>query len=129
MTQAATCCETLPGQHDLAALSAGGAPLAACLEAAVPLWIAVTAALGADRQALMAAESARVLDAATWPGGGELPAPVASHLARTVAIAAAAPSGVTFAGRHWCTAPHGGCPGPGQPDDLLLLEHAERTMA
>ena len=112
----------------LATLTAGGAPLSACLEAAVPLWIAVTAALGADRRALMAAESVRVLDAASWPGG-ELPAPVASHLARTVALAAAAPGGVTFAGRHWCTAPHDGCPDPGQPDTFLLPEHAERAMA
>jgi hypothetical protein len=109
------------GEH-----AAGGAPLTTCLEAAVPLWLAATVRLGADRLTLMAAESARVLDETDW-SGSELPAAAASHLARAVALAAAAPGGVTFAGRHWCTAPHHGC--ARQPDVFLLLEHAERTLA
>lgn len=97
-------------------LAAGGAPLAAFLEAAVPLWlVAATAGLGADRLVQMTTESAQVLDSADWSGGpSELPAAAANHLARAIALAAAAPGGTTFAGRHWCAAPHDGCPGPGK---------------
>lgn len=38
------------------------------------------------------------------------PGEVLGAIARTVAIGALLPGGVTSFGRHWCTAPHEGCP-------------------
>lgn len=39
-------------------------------------------------------------------------------LARGIALGIELPGGVTFAGRHWCGAPHPGCPSNLPPGDL-----------
>lgn len=49
-----------------------------------------------------------------WAGEGQhrayRPGEILSALARGIAIGCDQPGGVTFAGRHWCAAPHEGCP-------------------
>jgi hypothetical protein len=56
-----------------------------------------------------------------WPGpagtpGGAAGARVTSAVATGLSLLAACPGGVSFAGQHWCTAPHPHCPGPGVHD-------------
>lgn len=85
----------------------------------VPLWIARVAAWPtADRQA--AAEAAANLISShtdqIWesnPRKRDIPqGHVISAIARGLALLAYAPGGVTWAGGHWCVAPHQECPGP-----------------
>ena len=49
-------------------------------------------------------------------------ADIVNAIAKALGLAALLPGGVTWLGRHWCTAPHGTCPGmipgawmPGRP--------------
>jgi hypothetical protein len=71
----------------------------------------------------LAAEWADVIASAgdlLWPSpkgkaGALPPGHVASAVACGLVLLAACPGGVTFDGRHWCTTPHDGCPGPGAP--------------
>jgi hypothetical protein len=54
-----------------------------------------------------------------WPVPGGKPSPAArvtSAVATGLSLLAACPGGVSFAGQHWCTAPHPRCPGPGRHD-------------
>ncbi|MER7126668.1 hypothetical protein [Micrococcus luteus] len=85
----------------------------------VPLWIARVASWpDADRQAAAVAAADLISTGAdelreTNPRRRDLPqGTVTSAIARGLALLAYQPGGVTWAGSHWCTTPHEGCPGP-----------------
>jgi len=96
----------------------GGTSLRMFLTLTVPLWLARVRCCSPTELAAMAEESARALAAADsvlpHDGGPGEAATAVSHLARSIAIAAIAPDGITFDRMHWCTARHPGCPGGGQ---------------
>jgi len=95
----------------------GGSSLEACLTLAVPLWIGRLRALPAEQLAAEAAKAGALLPGSAVPlaagGTAQEVAAAASRLALALAIAALAPGGTVFAGLHWCTDPHAGCPGQG----------------
>jgi hypothetical protein len=82
------------------------------LELAVPLHLFEQAGWDDARRLAAAAEAA---DTVASHGDdlqfrGKYCAQAFNALARGLAVLAAAPGGVTFRGRHWCTRPHSGCP-------------------
>src|SRR5215471_15823155 len=79
------------------------------LETAVPMWAVTVASWPAGRRARAA--SARAQAAAGDTARGYRPAEVCTAIAKGLGIGACQPGGVTWFGRHWCTAPHGTCPG------------------
>jgi hypothetical protein len=98
------------------------------LETAVPMWAVTVASWTADRRMRAAHDAAEVIAHGadvlfhTPPRRPGTTAPrqttreyrpgeVFSAIAKALAIGAHQPGGVTFLGRHWCTAPHASCPG------------------
>jgi len=52
---------------------------------------------------------------------GFRPAEIFNAIAKGLALGALLPGGVTWLGRHWCTAPHGKCPGEASAPALFDL--------
>ncbi len=89
------------------------------MEVMVPMWIREVAGWPPeDRQAAAAAAAELISCGAdqlkeTNPRKRGLPrGTVTSAIARGLAVLAHLPGGVTWAGGHWCTAAHEGCPTP-----------------
>lgn len=82
------------------------------LQLAVPLQIDALKSLTDDQRQRAAEEAAEII--ATHGDdlqfGGRHCAEAFNALARGLALGAAAPGGITFAGLHWCTTPHPECP-------------------
>jgi len=82
------------------------------LQAAVPLHILDSWHLSDEERQAAANEHATVVachgDDLIY--GGRQCAPSFNALARGLALLAHQPGGVDFAGQHWCTQPHDGCP-------------------
>jgi len=98
------------------------------LETAVPMWAVTVASWPTGRRLREAHEAAEVISHGAdvlfhapmrKPGAaapGQMareyrPAEVCNAIAKALGIGAHQPGGVTWLGRHWCTAPHGTCPG------------------
>jgi len=92
--------------------------LAIGLQVAVPLHILEQRTWPAERRQAAAAEAASFVGSHgdDLQFGGRLCAATFNALAAGLALLATAPGGVTFAGEHWCTAPHAGCPRLPAPD-------------
>lgn len=102
------------------------------LETAVPMWVSAAATWPAERLSREAREATSVLahgaaalagpagappgpgvecSTAQDPAAGLSRAAVYDAIAKSLALGALAPGGVSWLGRHWCAAPHGTCPG------------------
>ncbi|GAB1646875.1 hypothetical protein [Krasilnikovia sp. MM14-A1259] len=82
------------------------------LEMAVPLHIGRLRHVDAARRMAEAADAATVIGSHgdDLQYGGKHCADAFNALARGLAIGAYQPGGITFAGMHWCTTIHEGCP-------------------
>jgi hypothetical protein len=80
----------------------------------VPLHILELRRWSPERRAAAAADAATTIgshgDALLF--GGRQCAETFNALALGLALLAHQPGGVAFAGEHWCTDPHAGCPSP-----------------
>lgn len=88
--------------------------LLSTLAVAVPMHIARMRDWSTERRAAAAQVDADVIashgDDLLF--GGRHTAAAFNSLARALALLADRPGGVGFAGQHWCTHPHAGCPYP-----------------
>ncbi|WP_326646088.1 hypothetical protein OG884_15665 [Streptosporangium sp. NBC_01755] len=89
------------------------------MEVMVPMSIAAVADWSAEGRQAAAVSAADLISSGAdqmWehnPRKRDLPqGRVTATIARGLAVLAYQPGGVTWAGSHWCTAPHEGCPTP-----------------